>query len=160
MKQQNKSKRTKKKRYVNHYFGLFYIKKNCFPTLINFCSFYLHSFKISVWGELIYLKYNLVLGLFVFVFVFNKGSETLTGSDTKSLIRISPTSPTVMMTATITMEKQRTSIFNRPQPGQGACLRILNMPLFCVHLHFRHRNQFSLDVSCSFRAIKFHRLWG
>ena len=78
MKQQNKSKRTKKKRYLNHYFGLFYIKKNCFPTLINFCSFYLHSFKISVWGELIYLKYNLVSGFFF----FNKGSESLTGSDT------------------------------------------------------------------------------
>uniref|UniRef100_A0A0K8REI8 Putative signal transducer and activator of transcription 1-alpha/beta n=1 Tax=Ixodes ricinus TaxID=34613 RepID=A0A0K8REI8_IXORI len=23
-------------------------------------------------------------------------------------------------------------------------------------MNFRHRNQFSLDVSCSFRAIKFH----
>lgn len=66
MKQQNKSKRTKKKKKkVSHYFGLFYIKKNCFPTLINFCSFYLHSFKISVWGELIYLKYNLVWFFFL-----------------------------------------------------------------------------------------------
>ena len=157
MKQQNKSKRTKKKRYLNHYFGLFYIKKNCFPTLINFCSFYLHSFKISVWGELIYLKYNLVLGFFFFLI---KAVNHWQGVTQVSLIRISPTSPTVMMTAAITMEKQRISIFNRPQPGQGACLRILNMSLFCVHLHFRHRNQFSLDVSGSFRAIKFHRLWG
>lgn len=33
------------------------------------------------------------------------------------------------------------------------------MALFRVHLHFRHRNQFSLDVSSSFRAIEFHRFW-
>lgn len=35
----------------------------------------------------------------------------------------------------------------------------LNMSVFCAHLHFRHRNQLSLDVSSSLRVIKFHWLW-
>lgn len=159
MKQQNKSKRTKKKSISIITLAFSTLKRTAFPLSSIFVHF-IYTLSKYQFGENLYTLNTTLFWVCLFVFVFNKGSEMLTGSDTRSLIRISPTSPTVTMTAAITMEKQRTSIFNRPQPGQGACLRILNMPLFCVHLHFRHRNQFSLDVSCSFRAIKFHRLWG
>lgn len=45
--------------YLNHHFGLSSIEKNYFPTLINFCSFYLYFFKVSVWRELRNFIYNL-----------------------------------------------------------------------------------------------------
>jgi len=45
-------------------------------------------------------------------------------------------------------------------PGQGwGWLEVLNKPVFCAHLHFRHRNQLSLDVSSSLRVIELHRFW-
>lgn len=156
MKQQNKSKRTKKKGISIITLAFSTLKRTAFPLSSIFVHF-IYTLSKYQFGENLYTLNTTLFWVFFFLI---KAVNHWQGVTQVSLSRISPTSPTVMMTAAITMEKQRISIFNRPQPGQGACLRILNMSLFCAHLHFRHRNQFSLDVSGSFRAIKFHRLWG
>lgn len=65
MKQQNKSRWRKCISVMTLAFS--WLKRTTFP-FINFCLFYSYFFKVSIWGESIFLTYNFVLFLFCLLF--------------------------------------------------------------------------------------------
>lgn len=78
MKQQNKSKRTKKKKRYLITLAFSTLKKTAFPLSSIFVHF-IYTLSKYQFGENLYTLNTTLFGFFF----FNKGSETLTGSDTR-----------------------------------------------------------------------------
>lgn len=145
-------------------FGLC-LKRTAFP-LIEFCCFYSCFFFQSVslgspYIQLCFIFYLVYCGFGWQVVVagifLSYGSKMPVSIDTRTSYNLSRMSNCGGNISYIGKASHKSVQSMDPSQGRG-WLEALNKPVFCAHLHFRHRNQLSLDVSSSLRVIKLHRL--